>query len=336
MSSIGDVHSKIDELFNDVRRYRKSSEFRELIRFVARFKTLSPFNSMLAHMQRPESRFLLRASEWKKKYDRGIKEDARPIVILVPFGPVDFLFEVGDTYPLSPKLDGKDDILDYLAQPYDTVGKLDRNYYYCILENLANNAISYKKFRAAADFAGKISISTPGEQVTINIGTKKKWHLIAYKSRFTISVNETTNTEAEFGTLCHELGHLLCRHIPSPDGWWKQRSLTKEAEEFEAEVVSSIVCGHVGIESKSEKYLNQYLDQNANIPNDVSIDVMWNAVNEIIKMVQGVSVENGIIYKYDKDFKNIVKEYKAEKKQNKKADNKTSDKEKLSELPFSS
>ena len=41
-------------------------------------------------------------------------------------------------------------------------------------------------------------------------------------------------------------------------------------------------------------------------------------VNEIIKMVHGVSVENGLIYKYDKDFKNIVKEYKAEKKKNKK------------------
>ena len=318
MSSIGDVCSKIDELFNDVRRYRKSSEFRDLINFVTRFKTLSPFNSMLAHMQRPESKYLLRASEWKKKYGRGIKEDARPVVILIPFGPVDFLFEVGDTYPLSPKHDGKDDILDYLAQPYDADGKLDRNYYYRILENLANNAISYKKFRAASDYAGKISNSIPGEQLTINIGTKKKWHLISYKSCYTISVNETANMEAEFSTLCHELGHLLCRHIPSPNGWWKHRNLTKEAEEFEAEVVSAIVCSHVGIVSKSEKYLSQYLDQNANIPNDVSIDVMWNAVNEIIKMVQGVSVENGIIYKYDKDFKNIVKEYKAEKKKNKK------------------
>ena len=317
MSSIEDVFSKVDELFNDVHRYKNSKEFKNLMQFIARFKTLSPFNSMLVYIQRPESKYLLRASEWKNKYERGIKEDARPIIILVPFGPVSFLFDVSDTYPLNKEPDEKDDILNYLAQPYDTDGKIGSCYYCNLLQNLDYNGISYKKFRAGADLAGKITNSTHGEELFINIGTKKNPHLITYKPRFTISVNETANREAEFSTLCHELGHLICRHVSSPDGWWKQRKLSLEAEEFEAEVISSIVCSHVGIVSKSEKYLYQYLDQYENIPDDVSFDIMCYAANEIIKMVEGVSLNNSILYKHDKDFKSNVEEYRTKMKKQK-------------------
>ena len=336
MSSIEDVTSKIDELFYDVRKYRKSSEFRELIRFVNRFKTLSPFNAMLAHIQRPESRFLLRASDWKKKYDRGIKEDARPIVILVPFGPVDFLFEVGDTYPISPKLDGKDNILDYLAQPYDTKEKINPLYHNILIGSLPHSAIEFKTIRAGANLGGKITLSNTKENLFINIGTSKEPYFHGFKSRFSISINDNATIEAQFSILCHELGHLFCHHLPSPDRWWNQRHLSLTAEEFEAEVVTTLVCGHFGLQTQSEKYLEIYLSKNNYIPIEVSIDTMWTATNDIIKMIENASFEKGLIFRYDKEFKALVKEYRAEKKKNKKVVKMVSDSEKLPELPFES
>ena len=95
--TIEETKSKLDILFSEVKAYRKSKHFAELLGFCAKFKTLAPYNAMLVHLQRPHARFVLTPSEWRK-YNRKVRAHARPLVILVPFGPVDFVFEIQDTY----------------------------------------------------------------------------------------------------------------------------------------------------------------------------------------------------------------------------------------------
>lgn len=87
----------LDELFLSVGTYRRSREYRELLDFLRRFPALSPYNAMLIHVQRPGCRCLLTASKWWKLYQRKVRPGARPLVILRPFGPVAFVFDVSDT-----------------------------------------------------------------------------------------------------------------------------------------------------------------------------------------------------------------------------------------------
>ena len=82
--------------------------------------------------------------------------------------------------------------------------------------------------------------------------------------------------------------------------------------------------------------MESYLSKNNYIPIEVSIDTMWTATNDIIKMIENASFEKGLIFRYDKEFKALVKEYRAEKKKNKKVVKMVSDSEKLPELPFES
>ena len=89
--------SSIDRLFRDVKRYRKCSEFKKKLEFYASFPYLGVYNAALVEQQRPGARFVLTSKKWLEKYNRKIKPNARPVIILMPFYPVEFLFDITDT-----------------------------------------------------------------------------------------------------------------------------------------------------------------------------------------------------------------------------------------------
>src|SRR3954452_13531217 len=89
--------SALDRLFQETRLYRTSAEFREVMEFTKHFRTHAPYNCFLLHMQRPDAHFVANTHYWKKRYNRTIRPGGRPLIILVPFGPVDFVYDVRDT-----------------------------------------------------------------------------------------------------------------------------------------------------------------------------------------------------------------------------------------------
>lgn len=99
-----------------------------MLAFVASFKLLSPYNAFLLYQQRPGTRFVLNASSWYKKYSRKIKPNARPLIILVPFGPVDYVYDISDTYAVDKDdqqvlfAETDDEILSELIEPFKTSG----------------------------------------------------------------------------------------------------------------------------------------------------------------------------------------------------------------------
>src|SRR6202790_4323871 len=99
-SDLASARAALDELFTLARKYNSSDAYRELMRFVGRFRFYSPFNAMLIYTQMPGAHFVCTARRWRKDYRREIKISARPIVILQPMGPVLFVFDVSDTAPL--------------------------------------------------------------------------------------------------------------------------------------------------------------------------------------------------------------------------------------------
>lgn len=266
---------ELDKLFQEVGTYRKSSEFKELFEFVKKFPDIAPYNAMLIHIQKPGSRYVASASQWKQRFSRDINPGARPLVILRPFGPVAFVFELGDTT-------GKEPFPDELLNPFKVEGKITWNDYGNLIENLKTDGISYSEVEYGPSMAGSIGISKVDSEQKIVRGQKEIWVKIYYN----MVVNSKHEKETRFATILHELGHLYCGHLGTPykEWWGDRRDGSKNEKEFEAESVCYLVCERMGINNPSAAYLNGYLDEEEYIP-DISIDTVLKSVNTIESMI---------------------------------------------------
>ena len=105
----------------------------------------------------------------------------------------------------------------------------------------------------------------------VNEGSPARWALVKRDS--------VLSAEARYGTLVHELAHLYCGHLGTPNGrWWPDRqNLSLAVREFEAESVNYLVCTRLGIDTASDEYLAGYVRRCPATP-PISLDRIMKAV----------------------------------------------------------
>lgn len=242
-----DKLTTLDELFEASASYRSSEDFFKLMQFIRRFPSLSPFNAFLIHMQNPGVEVVMTVRKWKL-FGRKIKPYARPMVILVPFGPVDFVFDISDT-------EGEEEVPKLILNPFHTEGKLDSGIFELTIRNCATDFVHFCEQDMAKNSAG--------------FATNQE------KDFFNIVVNKQFNLETKYSTLVHELAHVYAGHLGARvENWWKERNhLTKQDKEIEAESISYLVCGRNGLKTSSDAYLSNYVKENKQMP-ILSMEVM--------------------------------------------------------------
>ena len=117
------ARSLLDQLLEDSRLYTQSTDYKALLDFVIRLRNFAPFNAMLLQVQKPGLSYAASARDWRERFDRTVKEAARPLLILWPFGPVALVYDVMDT-------EGKvlpEDVAFFVAQ-----GNIDEHQILCI------------------------------------------------------------------------------------------------------------------------------------------------------------------------------------------------------------
>ncbi len=319
--TIEETKNKLDVLFTEVIEYRRSDRFRELLKFCAQFKTLAPYNAMLVQLQMPHARFVLTPREWKK-YNRKVRKNARPLVILVPFGPVDFVFEIQNTY--TPKLDSlhslsNEYIIDQVERPFRVYGQSDPNLVQKLVNLMQCHGVALDPhLNAGVDYCADIGKSEEkdepeGKPKEIFVRINNKVRPLKANAKFLIRTNENLRNGELLASIAHELGHLFCYHLSCPKEWkdaWKERRLDEDIMEFEAEAVARIVCDRLGIRTTSERYLEPYLKKYKELPKSISVENICIAANKILTMClpnSRFTYRDGMLYKYDKDFQTKVK-----------------------------
>lgn len=271
----------LDELFTLARRYRSSQEFRQLLEFVARFHFYSPFNAMLIHVQMPGATFVAPPRRWLKDFKRRIKADARPIVILQPMGPVMFVFDVSDTEtqagaPVLPR---------EVTHPFEVRrGRVDRELLLTI-ENAKRDGVDVVERAAGSQSAGAIRKAAPGRLLQFIVKEKPELQYQSVPLRYESFFNSSLSDEAKYATLTHELGHLYCGHLGTPnDRWWPdRRGLLGPVAEFEAEAICYLVCNRLGIDNPSDQYLAGYLVPGQDVP-PISLECVMKTAGLIEQM----------------------------------------------------
>lgn len=271
----------LDELFTLARQYRTSSAYGELLKFVARFRSYSPFNAMLVRVQMPGATYVAPVGRWLRDYGRRTKATARPLVILQPMGPVMFVFDVSDTDPE----DGAPPLPPHVERPFEVRGGLVGYELTRTAENAKRDGIAVAERSAGSQSAGEIRTAEGGRALDFLIKSHPEPQYVHVLLRYELLLNSSHSTEVKYATVAHELGHLYCGHLGTPNRtWWPdRRGLGKEVCEFEAESVCYLVCERLGIDNPSDEYLSGYLKGHAETPS-ISLDAVMTAAGLIERM----------------------------------------------------
>lgn len=313
------VQHLVQELFDNVWRYKQTKNFKEILDFMCDFPHMGVFNALLIYQQRPGAKYALTARQWLNKYNCKIRPDASPLVVLMPFGPVGFVYEISDVDATESK---KQEIIERIA--YTFKSRQDSEYAgHEQLEKIKHCLPIYSvrfsdQLQSSATYGAFIEPEPNPQDLTYSVFIPKRMNNqqyteqvnLKYKSRFFLSVKKNVNKTEQFALLAHELGHLFCEHLPAYKDWWTQRKLDKQTEEFEAEVVSYLVCKRQGVNTTSEDYLASYMAANDTIP-PINMDIILRAVDEIEKMINYVAtpttmLKRGFLYRKDKERKKTI------------------------------
>ena len=241
-----DCASAIDQLFQTARYEKGNKAFDEFLGFASRFSNLSVYNAMLVRVQRPGAAAVGSRKQWRNIH-RDVLPDAIPIVILQPFGPVRFVYELGDT--------------DGAPIPAQDQSSL-----------FAHGYISEKQLLRTKKAAEKYLVDVlETDQYGTNLaGTAAGLSICPAKigsnegMAFRVKLNAKHSLPSKFATLAHELGHIYCGHLGGDSkGRWpdRRKQLGKVmAMELEAEAVAWLVCQRNGITTRSNEYLASLVD----------------------------------------------------------------------------
>jgi hypothetical protein len=225
----------LDELLKNAQLYSDSTEYRDLIEFVARLRNFAPFNAMLLHIQKPGLSYAAYASDWFRRFDRRLKPRARPLLVLRPFGPVAFVYDVQDT-------EGKELPRDAFAFPAE--GPVAGEKISRLAAEVEAAGFVWAWFDGGDAAAGSIQLLA---------GDDKQ------PRTYRVSINRNHSAATQFATVAHEFAHLFLGHL----GGDKRLSirarsgLSPAQRELEAESVAYIVCSRHAVTSRSESYLHR-------------------------------------------------------------------------------
>jgi hypothetical protein len=264
----------LEELFSLTCQYKSSDSYYSLLKFVSQFRFYSPFNAMLIHVQMEGARFVAPPSRWIDKYGRRIKEGARPLVILQPMGPVLFVFDVSDTEPTKYAKPLPREV----ERPFEVRQGFIGKRLYVVIESAKRDGVKINRRSEGSQSAGSIRlVEDPKKENQPFLKGFDRFRAPVYEFvpvHYLMFVNsKLESNEAEYATIVHELAHLYCGHLGTPnEDWWPdRRGLNGMSEEFEAESVAYLVCSRLGIETPSAEYLSGYLKANRMVP-PISLD----------------------------------------------------------------
>lgn len=242
----------VSKLLHESKLYRTGEDFKSLLDFINRLPNLAPFNAFLLQLQKPGLRFAASGADWQNKFNRTIKEGARPLIILWPFSPIALVYDMDDT-------EG-DDLPDSVAHAFKARGEITKIKLLKFIELATKQGINVKQIEYGDAHAGHIQRPKHDIAVTVTLRSKDA----KQKPDYQVRLNNCHDANVQFATLTHELAHLYLGHL-GEDKFLKitdRQKLTIETRELEAESVCYIVCHRNGVKPNSEQYLSGFVTGN--------------------------------------------------------------------------
>jgi len=196
-----------------------------------------------------------------------------------------FVFDVGDTEPMKDAPPLPPEVIEPFAVRKGHVGGgLE-----LVIENAKRDGIRITKSHEGSQSAGSICCVAEDvrESQKFQAGVDKDRNpvFVDIPVKYDLVVNKGLNREAQYVTIVHELAHLYCGHLgtPNPQWWPDRRGLNHIVREFEAESIAYLVSTRAGIDNPSEQYLAGYVGKQEQVP-PISLECTMKAAGLIEHM----------------------------------------------------
>ena len=192
-------NNALDEMFAVSQRFRSSTEYMDLLRFIARFPKYSPFNGLLLYLQNPDITYAATAGTWQRRFHRKIRYDARPLLILAPMAPVRFVFDLEDTEGESALL--QQDLLQK-EFPQLTTDVFDHTIHNCELSGIILREV-------------QLASQTLSDLIPMTDESFQKYESLEIEPHmnYLILLNETLDLAHKYAGLVWELAKVFCGHF---------------------------------------------------------------------------------------------------------------------------
>jgi len=261
----------VDQLIRSSKLYTSSKSYLELVECMKKLRNFAPFNALLLHIQKPSVTYVASESDWWNRFGRKPKEGARPLLILLPFGPVALVYDFQDT-------EGKElpeDFVSFYACGEITKERIDEFVAKLKIKRIETRYVDHGDGAAGSIRRERKAGKKPGEE----------------KFNYIMQVNQNHCAATQFVSIAHELGHLFLGHLGRDKNLEvpNRKYVERKEREIEAEAVAYIVSARNGIESKSEKYLSGF------VRDDTAVEKL--NLHQITRAAGAVEKTLGLVYK---------------------------------------
>lgn len=197
-----------------------------------------------------------------------------------------FVFDVSDTEPES---DATPPLPEEIINPFKVLTTTPEDVVQTITAQLVENAkrdgVQIVDSAFGNQLAGRISSGGRGSQ-QVCTRRRPEREYVTVPVRYTCQISDRQSGMTRYATLTHELAHLYCGHIGTPnEKWWPDfRRKDHRTAEFEAETVSAILVGQLDSTARMPPYLSQHLRREELVPADLNLERVMKAAGLIQEM----------------------------------------------------
>lgn len=267
---------------------------------------LSLFNCATLLVQRPGIGYATTETQWQKKFNRYIKPDARPLIVMKSFEPLVLYYEACDTYhpdnkPLPEWIIDKSTVTSS-KRPFHVP-------YRELIPLLERHGIYYSESDLGVNRGGTMMyLENP---ITLQIprrNNKGETIFSECKTHYAMCVNSKSDDLCKARAIFHEIGHLLCGHLKEDEMLKRNNSvrisitqrnpkmLSREIQEFEAEKTCELIMNSLGFEFEHSDYYDDY-KINGKEP-DYDLGVVIAAADQFLSWINESAYLRNLLYEF--------------------------------------
>lgn len=284
LERLSDARRSVDSMLRYALASGTATSIGDLLDRVAAVQGRRLFNALLAVLQLPEATMVCTAADWEHKWRRLVRPGERPLVLLIPFGPVEFVFDISQTEATERSLP-----VLIASSDHPHAAQAERIGLFRMLSLAADLGLEVVAPGQGISVAEGIRPPPTPRMLTRSAsGTDTPRTVL---SRWLVALDRSSSAADQLASLAQELGRLFCGHLGASqdDPWPNRENRRYDVSDIEAEAVARLLFRRLAPTSPLPEVLARHTADAGYLP-QVGWTYVTQAADKIFEMAEHIEV----------------------------------------------